>query len=463
MKKNTPKRDKQPSSRYHVKIIKYIRSHSVGFSIVLLLTLGFITRFWLFGYPNQTVFDEVYFGKFVSSYFTGQYFFDIHPPFAKLLIAGFAKLMGYNPTSSFASIGTEFSDNGYLYLRFLPSLAGALLPLVLFGIARELGFKTRTALIIGMLVVFDTALLAQSRFILIDSLLVLFGFASLWLFLIWRRRKIFIFLLLATILAGMAISIKWIALPFIFLPVLYEFINYASVKRIIKILAIYCGVPLILYLAFFTIHISLLTKSGDGDAFMSPAYQHTLEGNAYATDDSQPNKSLPSKIYELNHEMYSANNRIAGGHPYGSRWYGWPIVIKPISYWAQGDAQIWLVGNPFIWWSGIIAVIWLIITLFKKHMPNKKLPVALFLLLSFLVTWLPFALISRVMFLYHYFIPLCFSILIIGFFIEKISQKKQYLFIALVASSFLIFAPVAYGLTFSQLFVNIRSAILVWQ
>ncbi len=38
-------------------------------------------------------------------------------------------------------------------------------------------------------------------------------------------------------------------------------------------------VPFILYLSFFYIHFSILTTSGPGDSFMSPAFQETLAGN----------------------------------------------------------------------------------------------------------------------------------------------------------------------------------------
>lgn len=37
--------------------------------------------------------------------------------------------------------------------------------------------------------------------------------------------------------------------------------------------------PLVLYLFFFWIHLTILTKSGTGDTFMSPAFQETLIGN----------------------------------------------------------------------------------------------------------------------------------------------------------------------------------------
>ena len=38
-------------------------------------------------------------------------------------------------------------------------------------------------------------------------------------------------------------------------------------------------VPLIFYLIFFWIHFTILTHSGSGDTFMSPAFQETLIGN----------------------------------------------------------------------------------------------------------------------------------------------------------------------------------------
>ena len=73
--------------------------------ILIILALSLITRFAFFGYPSSTVFDEVHFGKFIGAYCcTHERFFDIHPPHAKLLIAGTAYLAGWRGEVSFYHI-----------------------------------------------------------------------------------------------------------------------------------------------------------------------------------------------------------------------------------------------------------------------------------------------------------------------------------------------------------------------
>src|SRR3989344_1643913 len=147
-----------------------MRKHWV---VILILALSLLTHFAYFGYPNQTVFDEVHFGKFLSAYFTGQYYFDIHPPLGKLLLSAIGYLAGYRPDFPFAQIGEVFPNQQYLWLRLLPTLAGWLLPLVIFGVASQLVLRRRYALWAGLLVALESALVVQSRFILLDSLLLL--------------------------------------------------------------------------------------------------------------------------------------------------------------------------------------------------------------------------------------------------------------------------------------------------
>src|SRR3989338_9714948 len=185
--------------------------------ILIILALSLVTHFVFFSYPAETVFDEVHFGKFISSYFTGEYFFDIHPPLGKLMIAGVAKISGFQPGFSFQTIGQDYSDNNYKWLRFLPKLAGALLPVVIFLIALKLGLNEKFAFLAGLLLVFENALIVQSRLILLDSFLLLFGFLGILFFLKHREYQENIstkYLFLSGFFSSLAFSVKWTGFTF---------------------------------------------------------------------------------------------------------------------------------------------------------------------------------------------------------------------------------------------------------
>jgi len=49
-------------------------------------------------------FDEVHFGGFASKYINQKFFMDVHPPLAKLMIAGTAYLAGFDGKFDFKDI-----------------------------------------------------------------------------------------------------------------------------------------------------------------------------------------------------------------------------------------------------------------------------------------------------------------------------------------------------------------------
>jgi dolichyl-phosphate-mannose-protein mannosyltransferase len=65
--------------------------------VLILTCLSFLTRFYRLAEPPAVVFDEVHFGKFVTWYFTGEYYFDIHPPLGKLILYIGGVLGKYKP------------------------------------------------------------------------------------------------------------------------------------------------------------------------------------------------------------------------------------------------------------------------------------------------------------------------------------------------------------------------------
>jgi hypothetical protein len=187
-------------------------------TMALLLGAGFLTRFYGLNWPPQVVFDEVHFGKFISGYITGRYFFDIHPPLGKLLIAAVAWWSGYDGTQPFETIGEHYHPHVDIFmLRALPATFGAALPPLMYALARELGCSRTAATLVGGLVLLDGAMLVESRLLLTDS--SLFFWDSLQLLTALRAsaapRGTAAFhaqLALTGLAIGAAVSTKWTAL-----------------------------------------------------------------------------------------------------------------------------------------------------------------------------------------------------------------------------------------------------------
>lgn len=450
------------------------------FIVVIIIALSIATHFAFFSHPNSTVFDEVHFGKFISGYLNHKYFFDIHPPLGKLMISGVAKISGYKTGFDFKEIGEKYPDNSYIWLRLLPIIAGTLLPLVIFFLARNLKFSTMASFAAALFIIFENAILGQSLFILLDSMLLLFGFLGLLLFLIARQRNSILIYLLAFISLSFALSIKWTGAAFLGLAVIIEIVDFIKHRVDLKPvpnfwprILIIIFLPLIIYFAIFSIHFVLLNKSGEGDAFMSKEFQKTLSGNSYANDPDIKSENIFLKFAELNIEMYRSNGRITDQHPYASKWYTWPMMAKPIYYWnqAQGanEAKIYLFGNPIIFWGSFLGVVILILDcIFFFQEIKRRFKTIMFILVGFILNYLPFIFITRPMFLYHYLAALIFAILALCFVIDLTQNRRKKIIIfviifAIAVASFFFFSPLTYGLALSPKSFQMRLWTNNWQ
>jgi len=447
----------------------FLRKNKNPIFIITILILSLITHFIFWGYPSETVFDEVHFGKFASGYLTQEYFFDIHPPLGKLLITATGNLGGYSNNFNFENIGDKYPDSSYVWLRLVPIIAGTLLPLIIYFLARKLKISEILSFVAATLVILENSLLVQSRFILLDSMLLFFGFLGLFLYFTAKENKSYLFFIASGISLGACASIKWTGLSFIALIVVWEILIY--VYRLIKkkkvkpsLLAIKLSVILVtffvVYFATFAVHFTVLKKSGPGNGYMSKSFQKTLEGSSYQDNSDIKASNIFSKFTELNIEMFDSNQRINTEHPYQSKWYTWPIMARPIYYWNSQDegeiGRIYLLGNPFIYWAAFFAIMVTIINSFlRKEWRTKKEKIVIFLILGYLINLLPFIFIKRPMFLYHYLAALIFGILALVYLIDRIKNNKikKTIIAALIIialATFIYLAPLSYGLPITE-------------
>ncbi len=448
----------------------------------ILLALSFLVHIVFFGQPKSVVFDETYNINFVSSYSTGEYYFDIHPPLAKLLVkwAGDAIGVDYYAIDA-GAIGNPLPST-ILFLRLIPILTGIFLPLVIYFICRRIKMSEIAAFIVGILLCLENSLIAQSRFILFDSLMLLFGFLSVLLYLIYSNtlaseneklkdepenkfsaRNPNLILLASAIFSSLAFSIKWTGLAFPLLIIILSAINMNSMRKVLNLILIYGIVGFILYSGIFFTHFSYLNHSGPGNDFMSDRFQKTLVDNHYSQDLSIKSKGFFGKFLELNLEMYDANRTLMTNHEYSSSWYTWPIMMRPVFYWQSSElSYIYFLGNPLIYWLGSLSIIFLFIYLFKKG-SDRRIP--LFILIGFIVNFIPFAFIGRVMFLYHYESALIFSIMALAFLIDRARRKRTIFQILICACfvSFIFFSPLTYGLHLTDSQLATRMWLPTWR
>ncbi len=432
---------------------------------LVLLTVGLATRFWGLGTPATVVFDEVHWGRYLSSYFTGNYYFDVHPPLGKLIYAGWAYLWGFTPAFIF-ELSASYNGAWALILRGLPAFIGAMLPLIVYAFALDLGYRRKMAALAGFLIAIDGALIGISRLILLDPFLLLFGFTALWSYRRGSKTGAAWGLFIPGALAGLAFSIKWTGLSFLGLITLLEIARLWGLGwafrpiSMIKVIVALGVVPALIYTLPFWIHFALLTHSGPGDDFMTPAFQATLAGSHYALDrEALPSLNFWEKFLEINQEMFRANARMTTGHPYSSAWYTWPFMLRPIFMWQGGPLErISLIGNPFIWWGSTIAVL----TIFQATLWLRLRSLGTtgrILMLGWLMNFLPFMGIGRVMFIYHYLSALVFAILLLVYLADRLPASRRFtLGIGILGiGGFGYFAPWVYGFPSSRPMVWLSS------
>jgi dolichyl-phosphate-mannose--protein O-mannosyl transferase len=454
--------------------MRWLREHA---ALLCLALISLILHFYRLGDPHEIVFDESLFGKYAAAYFSHRYYFDIHPPHTKLIYALLAYLGGMDPSFQYPGPDTPYPGNFYVVMRALPAFAGSMLPLIVYGLCRELGVTRVWALTAGWFVLFDSALMAMSRFTLTDMLLVTYGTAAWLAFALWCRKDRWIWLFLASLLIGLATSVKWTGLAYlapIGLVLLYRLRRSPPAAKTWVAMVCFALIPIAWQLLGFVIHLSLLTHSGIGDDFMSPEFQKSLIGNPHAAETGLADLSMMDRVIELNRAMA----RYAGqdmSHPYGSKWYTWPLGWRGIYFWTDHGTdrirRIYMVPNLIVWWIASFGMLYLLVNLVPRALGKiMRIPgpaidrVELLIALAYLAFLLPFVPIHRVMFLYHYFPAFIISIIATARLASAIpdARKLAIPLVVIAGLGFAHLAPLVYGWPLSDRGFDARMWLSSW-
>jgi dolichyl-phosphate-mannose-protein mannosyltransferase len=388
----------------------------------LLLLLAMVSaglHFYRLSEPRSVVFDEVWFGDFVNAY-TGShaYFFDVHPPHAKLLVAGVAALGGYRGGQGFASIHTPIDQVSPALLRFVPALAGSLIPLIVFALLIQLGASEWGALVGALAIALDNALLIQTRILALDGVLLAATLGALSAYLAalrarshFRRRA---WTLICGSLVGLAIGTKFTGLGALAIVGVCGIGEWLRDRRASQLpvlagdAAVVTLVALAVYAAGWWVHFGLLSEPGPGDRWGAPT-------GAWLAD-----------TWAVHARMWSANVGLSAGHPYASAWWSWPLMLRAVSYWSENGRELFFLGNPVVWWGSAVGMVVVLAALplraLTAHQPGEPVrawPPMLWIPLSgWAISYAPLVGVSRVLFLYHYLTPLVFSVIAVALWLD---------------------------------------------
>ncbi|XP_034397997.1 protein O-mannosyl-transferase 1 isoform X5 [Cyclopterus lumpus] len=153
----------------------------VDLVLVLVSLLAFWTRLSRLSSPNAVVFDEVYYGQFVSLYMKRVFFIDDSgPPLGHMIMALGAYLGEFDGNFVWNRIGAEYPSSVSVWsLRLLPAVCGALCVPLVYLLTLELKFCHLSALGASALLLLENSLIVQSRFMLLESLLIFFVLVAL--------------------------------------------------------------------------------------------------------------------------------------------------------------------------------------------------------------------------------------------------------------------------------------------
>lgn len=407
-------------------------------------------------YMSNTYFDEIYFVRTAQQYINWQEhvlpYEWTHPPLGKLIQAAGILIFGFSP--------------------FGWRIMGVIFAMLMIPLMYLLGKKMLGTWIGGFtaafLLTFDFMHFTMGRMGTADTYLVFFEIAS----------QLFFFIYLKNVLdKGWKTSVVPLFLSFVFFS-----LGLAS-KFSIALFGFAAELVILLVIRLSQVKNLKTNLSGKFYAFLDRPYSWIVAfvlisiGIYFATyiPDMMIGRSFIDVI-NLQYAMYHYHATLTATHPFASPWFSWPLMFDPfngnvhtplwlqVTYLPNGtESTITLLGNPALWWFGFAAIIALTVVyvpkIFGRHFSFKANLPAIFIIAFFFFQWLPYLLITRVVFIYHFYSDVPFLCLGSAFVINKYWSSKwvkiaAIAYFALNIAMFILFYPIISGAPTTKSFID---------
>ncbi len=347
----------------------------------------------------SSYFDEVYFAETAYEYAHGiRGYEDVHPPLGKIIQAIPIFLTGKMVPFTW---------------RIMGAITGIIIIISIYYLSLEIFHndkkKERYTKIALLLAATSTLILGQTRLGTVDSYLCLFTILSyLFMLKFVHNPKKLAFLALSGLFFGCAFSVKWSgAFGGIGLAILYLRKNhFKNIKKWLGFGTLFfVFVPAIVYFSSYLL-------------FPKTTNAHNI-----------------SDVIEQGQNLYEYHSEVYDAHPSQSKWYTWPISLVPFYYTDNSDgSKIILHGNYVLCYLSLLT---LVVTCYYAF--KKKDEASFYIIVAYLSLLLPYAFISRPMFLYHYLPASIFSIASIANFIRIACSESKIVSRAIIIASIVMF------------------------
>ena len=428
------------------------------FLILPIIFFSLFTRLWTISNPDKVIFDEVHFGNFTSWYIQKKFHFDIHPPLGKMLMGYIAKLTDYKGDISFADkLGSKYLTDELFYVsqRITPAIFSAMTSPLLFVAMRCLSLPCFFSAAAGIMLTTDISLIVEGKFILSDGILHFFTALHIFALCFFMNKDLLWRAVLAGITLGLASTCKYTALGLLGVDGMTQIVWILSSKPDIKSIVIRAAafiVPFVtVFLGVWTVHFVLTPYTGYNSNYFSPEYQKTIitpeKENYTYWGNRLLGPGLIKRIFVWNKIMNSINMRSDIPHPYESLPIYWPLLLdKYVLFFSEPNRSINCIGSPATYWMSSICLLLTVIGfVFGKCDWRNAL-----LLWAWSVSYFPFLLVPRTMYMYHYLVPLMFAImntcvLIYNVLPRKVAEYIMTVVLILCLLVYFFFSPWIYG------------------
>jgi dolichyl-phosphate-mannose-protein mannosyltransferase len=475
--------------------------------VLLIATASFGWRYWE---PQSLFWDENYHVASAYKQLEGVMYMETHPPLGKMLIAlgewATGANAGIDPTPLLQHDHLAQSDLppdfSFVGVRLASVLSMILAAPLLFGLLRLATGSRAVALAFTCLFVFDNALVVHTRAAMLEGMQILFALATL--YLLARalapggRIRLWHYLGLG-LLIGLALAVKLnagvllLVPPALLLvecwPQLRERLWRPVAKRALLAGSATTLALLLIFGGVFALQISLSERVIDGRTYKaSPEFLGALALGHGAAPSTWAVGIRDHLRYIAEYSEGVPRLDVCKPGENGSPPLHWVLGGKTINYhWNKtvenGVAEVsytYLLGNPLVWLpvllglvlSGSLVVARLI---YGAPVHDRRLFLWILLMSSlYLGYMLAILQIDRVMYLYHYLLPLVFGIVNLALvftylFREGLAAGRLHTrlnlvgIVGLVLAGFFWFAPFTYNQPLTEQAVEQRQWMSVWK